>query len=68
MVSNENSEILSIVSAFENCFNLMEFKALGFNVENLKSMNILFFRSSIITYSFKDFNSMNLEKVSYMLP
>ena len=53
MISEDNCQILSMISTFENCFNLMDFKISGFNVENLKSTKKLFYRSSLVTFHLK---------------
>ena len=57
---DKNCKILSMKSVFENCENLKELKITGFNSENLKSMEKLFFRSYITSFSFNDFNPITL--------
>ena len=66
MVSDQNCQILSMISTFENCFNLNDFNITGFGADNLKSMKKLFYKSSLTTFSFKSFNTINLEDISYM--
>ena len=66
MKSEQNCEITSMISSFENCENLNSFKIMGFNGEKIKSMKKLFYRSSLTIYSFSSFNTINLEDISYM--
>ena len=52
MISKNNGQILSMISAFENCVQLINFTITGFNVENVKSMKKLFYNTSLSKYYF----------------
>ena len=43
MKSENNCQITSMISTFENCNQLKEFKIDGFDVEQVKSTNKMFF-------------------------
>ena len=50
-------KILSMISTFENCINLDEFKISGFDMFDLKSMKKLFYKTNINqNISFSSFN------------
>ena len=67
MSSNKSCKILSMISTFENCISLDEFKISGFDMSYLKSMKKLFYKTNINqNISFLSFNSINLEDISYM--
>ena len=66
MKSENNCQILSMISTFENCFSFTDFKIKGFKADNLKSMKKLFYRTYLTTYSFSSFDTVNLEDISYM--
>ena len=66
MESDKNCEIISMISTFENCYDFNKFEINGFDVNKLKSMKKLFYKSSLITYSFNSFNTQSLEDISYM--
>jgi hypothetical protein len=48
MKSEQNCEITSMISTFENCENLNSFKITGFNGEKIKSMKKLFIFLALI--------------------
>ena len=47
MFSNNNAKIKSMTSTFENTKNLDDFTITGFNTEEAKSMNRMFFKSGL---------------------
>ena len=67
MISEQNCQILSMESTFENCYGLTDFNLTGFDGSNLKSMKKAFYRSELTNYHFDSFNTENLEDISYML-
>ena len=66
MKSEKNCQITSMVSTFENCNQLNEFKIDGFYVEQVKSTNKMFYNTSLSIFKFSSFNTKNLEDMSYM--
>ena len=66
MKSEKDCLITSMISTFENCNQLMEFKIDGFNVEQVKSTNKMFYNTSLSIFNFSSFNTKNLEDMSYM--
>ena len=67
MTARKDCKILSMISTFENCINLDEFKISGFDMFDLKSMKKLFYKTNINqNISFSSFNSTSLEDISYM--
>ena len=66
MKSEDNCEIISMISTFENCENLIGFNITGFNFEKLKSMKKLFYKSSLNKFNYDFINTSNLEDISYM--
>jgi len=66
MSSDNNCMILSMKSTFENCNKLVDFNISGFNVEQIKSMNKMFYNTPLSNFSLSSFNSKNLKDISYM--
>ena len=68
MLSRKNDKIISMISSFENCYNLSSFNIKGFDTKELKSMSKLFSNSSLKLQKtiFKDINIENVEDMSYM--
>ena len=66
MNSENNCIINSMISTFENCNKLVDFNISGFNVEQVKSTNKMFYNTSLSTFSPLSFNFKNLEDISYM--
>ena len=66
MKSEENLKIKIINSAFENCEKLTNIKIMGFNPMEIKSMNKLFYKSGITSFSTDYLNTKNLLNISYM--
>ena len=64
--TNKKCEITSMKSTFESCTSLSNVIINNLNIENLKSMHKLFYKSTINDYSFIDCSSNNLEDISYM--
>ena len=58
--------ILSMISSFENCINLDSFSINGFSLNELKSMKKLFYNTNLKFINLTNFNSTNLEDISYM--
>ena len=67
MTSENNCQILSMISTFEGCERLEDFNLEGFDGSQLKSMHKLFYKTILIDFSFNSFNTDNLEDISYML-
>ena len=67
MKSENNGQILSMISTFENAESLYEFNITGFSGDKIKSMNKLFYRSNLNSFYFDSFDTKNLEDISYML-
>ena len=63
LISENNCQITSMISTFENCFNLYNFTVIGFGADKLKSMKKLFYRTRLYFFSFKSFDTKNLEVV-----
>ena len=55
MKSENNCSITSMISTFENCIQLKIFKIDGFNVEQVKSANKMFYNTSLFIYDFYSF-------------
>ena len=66
MKSENDCQILSMISTFENAKNLYEFNITGFSGEEIKSMNKLFYKSALNNFYFNFFETNNLEDISYM--
>ena len=66
MFSNTSDKIVSIISAFEGCQNLLNVTISGFNTEQVKSTHKLFYNSNIINLNLENFSTNNVEDMSYM--
>ena len=66
MNSSVGCQISSMISTFENCENLKLFTLKGFYADQLKSMHKLFYKSGLQSFILSDFNTINLEDISYM--
>ena len=66
MNSHKKCKILSMKSTFENCIKLINFNIIGFDAERVKSMNKLFYNTSLYDFTLSSFNSKNLDDISYM--
>ena len=66
MFSNTSDKIVSIISAFEGCQNLLNVSINGFNTEQIKSTHKLFYNSNIINLNLENFSTNNVEDMSYM--
>ena len=66
MYSEKNCKILSMISTFENCYELEDFKIKGFSGSQIKSMQKLFYKSWLQTYSISMPDTHMLEDISYM--
>ena len=60
MKSEKDCPITSMISTFENCNQLTEFKIDGFNVEQVKSTNKMFYNTSLSVFNFSSFKTKNL--------
>ena len=67
MLTDKNLKVLSMESTFENCDNLFFFNNTGLYSEKFRSTKKLFYETSLTENYFNDFNSINLEDISYML-
>jgi len=62
-----NDEIISsMISSFENCINLESFSIDGFSLNELRSTKKLFYNTNLKFLNLTNFNSTNLEDISYM--
>ena len=68
MISIQNAKINSMISAFENCYNLEELVIEGFDTSEIKSMHKLFYRTSLTDKDLAriHLNTKNVEDISYM--
>jgi len=66
MHSDKNAKIDFIDSAFENCLKLTNFKIIGFNLADLKSMKKLFYKSGLNSFDSDYLRTQNLLDISYM--
>ena len=66
LTSTKKCQITSMISTFEKCSNLYKFRIEGFGADKLKSMSKLFYRTRIYFSFFVDFDTKNLEDISYM--
>ena len=66
LTAEQNCEITSMVSTFENCLGLNHFNLTGFDGSKITSMQKLFFGSEIMNFYFNSFNTTNLQDISYM--
>ena len=66
MHSDKYAKIDAMDSAFENCQKLTSFKIIGFNLEDLKSMKKLFYKSGLSIYESDYLITKNLLDISYM--
>ena len=66
MKSENDCQILSMISTFENAKSLERFTINGFSTEQIKSMSKLFYNSDLSDYTFNIDNTNNLEDISYM--
>ena len=66
MVSENNLEIKSIASAFEDCQGLKKFNISGFDTSKVTSMKKLFYRTSISELELSGLNTKNVKDMSYM--
>ena len=64
--SETGDQIFLMISTFENDGNLEHFSISGFNIENVKSMKKLFYKTYLLGVTLNDFNTKNLEDISYM--
>ena len=66
MVSENNLEIKSMASAFEDCQNLRKFNISGFDTSKVTSMKKLFYRTSLSEIDLSKLNTKNVKDMSYM--
>ena len=66
MISEKNCKIKSMISLFENSINLKEIKIKGFNTKEVKSLQKLFYNTSISEIDISDINTENVLNMSYM--
>ena len=66
MNSENNCQISSMISSFEGCSKLTSFNISGFNVEQVKSMHKMFYKSTLSEFYVSSLNLQNLEDISYM--
>ena len=64
MNSENNCQISSMISSFEGCAKLTSFNISGFNAEQVKSMNKMFYKSTLSEFYVSSFNLKNLEDIS----
>ena len=61
MKSENDTKIISMNEAFENCENLESFSIKGFNTQELKSLKKLFYKTNLNKLQLTDFNTENVE-------
>ena len=66
MTSEENCQITSMISSFENCENLKFFNLTGFKADELISMKKLFYKSGLEEFYISSFDTIALKDISYM--
>ena len=66
MISNNNLEIISMISAFEDCQRLTEIIIHGFDTSKVTSMKKLFYRTSIDKIDMSDLSTKSVTDMSYM--
>ena len=66
MKSNKTTIISSLISTFENCFNLNSFSIKGFNTNEIISAKKLFFNAGLTNIDISDLNLNNIHDISYM--
>ena len=66
MKSDNNCQILSMNNTFEFTNNLYTFNITGFSGNKIKSMKRLFYGSNLKSCYFENFDTNNLEDISYM--
>ena len=68
MTTNNNNEIkiTSMISTFENCTELTYFTIKDFNIDEIKSVNKLFFNSNLVNLNMPLEKLKNIEDMSYM--
>ena len=66
MKSNKTTIISSLISTFENCYNLNSFSIKGFNTNEIISAKKLFFNSGLTNINISDLGLNNIEDISYM--
>ena len=66
MNSDKDISITSMISSFENCKDLRQFSIQGFLTNSLKSMKKLFYNSHINYINITNFDTKNVEDMSYM--
>ena len=66
MISNNNAKIISMIGAFEDAENLVNFKIEGFDTSQVKSMKNLFKGTKFKDLDTKGLDTKNVEDMSYM--
>lgn len=66
MISNKTVKVTSMISAFENAENMVNFKIQGFNTSSVTSMNRLFKGTKFTEIDTKGLDSNNVIDMSYM--
>ena len=67
MTTEKSVAISSMKSAFESCTNLENFDIHGFNLNNLVSINKIFYGTKISNIDMKEFNIEKTEDLSYLI-
>lgn len=66
MYSNNTAKITSMIGAFENAINLVNYRIDGFDTSSVTSMHKLFKGTKFSDIDTKQINSGNVEDMSYM--
>ena len=65
MISNKNLKIISMKNSFENCINLLSFDISGFNINEVKSIHKLFYKTKYLENINLDiFEKNNIEDIT----
>ena len=65
LISNHEAKILSMKNTFENCHSLENFYIIGFNTEEITSLNKLFYNTSLNNLTL-NIDTRNVEDLSYI--
>ena len=66
MLSEDDVQLTSMISTFENCSNLNDLTITGYNTDNLISMNKFLYRTNPNLINLNSFSTKNVEDMSFM--
>ena len=66
MISKNDTKITSMISSFENFFNLESFTIEGFNIIEAKNLSKLFYNCPLEYINLDNFETNNIIDMSYM--